>query len=89
MEVICWPAGPSHLLWQMELGSLNSSEGFIFFGKINKGTGKNECTTTVSCLSQFLTKLATIFSPESGKANKDSLGLGVKMSVEPHFPIRF
>lgn len=37
----------------------------------------------------FLTKPETIFSPKSGQANKDSLGLGVKVTVKPHFPIRF
>lgn len=90
MEVNCWPARPSHLLWQMELGSLDSSGGLIFFVKINKG--KNECITTVSCLSQFLTKLETKFSLKSRQENKDSLGPGaksVKVTVEPHFPIRF
>lgn len=74
----CWLAGPSYLLWQMELRSLGSSECSIFFVMINKGTGKNECITTVSCLNHFLTKLETKFSPKSGQANQDNLGLGFR-----------
>lgn len=71
----CWLAGPSHLLWQMELGNLGCGECFIYFVKINKGTGTNEFITTVSCLSQFLTNLETKFSPKSEQANQDNLGL--------------
>lgn len=62
----------------MEFGGRGSSECFIFFVKTNKGIGKKKCIKTVSCLSQFLVKLETKFSPESGQANKDSSGPGVK-----------